>query len=108
EFSRILRPGGSVALVWNTPDVEASPFMQAYQAMERGVPDWRPAPPPADPTAVPKPDWKERFFDPAAYKRGQFPNQQEFDWEGLLGRILSESGAPLPGDPRHPAMIADL
>ena len=108
EFARILRTGGSVALVWNYPDVEASPFMEAYQAMEVNVPDWRPSPPPRDPEAAPEPDWTVRFFAPAGFKTCKLHNEQQFDWEGLKGRIFSESGAPLPGDARHPAMRADL
>jgi SAM-dependent methyltransferase len=33
EFSRILRPQGFVALVWNDRSEDASPFLSAYEAL---------------------------------------------------------------------------
>ncbi len=36
------------------------------------------------------------------------PTRQELDWDGLLGRTLSNSRIPLPGEPGHEAMLADL
>jgi hypothetical protein len=37
-----------------------------------------------------------------------FPNQQLFDYEGLVGRLLSSSYAPEPGHPQHETMLAGL
>ena len=33
EFRRILRAGGTIALVWNTMAFDASPFMQGYERL---------------------------------------------------------------------------
>ena len=41
-------------------------------------------------------------------EKGVFENAQEFDLDGLEGRLLSSSYAPGPGHARHEAMIAAL
>jgi SAM-dependent methyltransferase len=108
EFIRILRPGGSVVLVWNSPRSDAGAFMRAYRTMRDNVPDARdPAPTPTQANAPPRLG-KAHLFGSTGFESRSFANQQEFDWEGLKGRTLSESGAPLPDDPRYPAMIAEL
>jgi hypothetical protein len=48
----------------------------------------------------------ERFF--SSYQERRFPNFQLLDAEGLAGRLLSSSYVPLPGDPRHEPMLADM
>ena len=108
EFARILRPDGWVMLAWNSPRTDATPFMRAYKAMRDHVPVNPAHPRPPDAGTAPKPDRKSVLYGWAGFEKRSFENQQEFDWEGLRGRILSESGAPLPGDPRHPAMMAEL
>jgi hypothetical protein len=37
-----------------------------------------------------------------------FDNKQVFDFEGLKGRLLSSSYAPLPGHPSHAPMMERL
>ena len=32
EFSRILKPGGRMLIIWNDREIEATPFMKAYEA----------------------------------------------------------------------------
>ena len=41
----------------------------------------------------------------APMQRASIPNAQEFDFKGLLGRILSSSYMPQPGHPNYPAML---
>ena len=140
EFTRILRPGGSVVLLWNKPRSDASPFMQAYHDMRAGVPerddgrredatrtplsgnDKRTADPAPlqqarsagsadvarDTSAMPTPGAKERLFGIAGLESRTFSNQQTLDFNGIMNRVLSESGAPLPGDWRYPAMMEEL
>ena len=140
EFTRILRPGGSVVLVWNSVRSDASPFMEAYHAMRAAVPegdDGQRADDTAKPLARidthttdlapmgpaqsagsldiapdtpprPAPGARARLFGAAGCESRGFPNQQTFDWDGIQSRLLSESGAPLPGDWRYPAMMAEL
>ena len=47
------------------------------------------------------------FFGYAPAKKS-FPSVQEFDFEGLKGRLLSSSYAPDAGQPGHVEMIRDL
>jgi hypothetical protein len=42
------------------------------------------------------------------YKARTFSHSQALDFEGLTGRLLSSSYAPLPGDPRHIPMLNEL
>jgi len=48
------------------------------------------------------------FFAPKGYRQFDLPNVQYFDYEGLEGRLLSSSYAPLPPHPNHEPMIAKL
>ena len=49
----------------------------------------------------------EQFLAPE-YNNRVLDNHQVFDFEGLTGRLLSASYAPLPGHPNHEPMIAAL
>ena len=48
------------------------------------------------------------FFAPAPYEEGVFELQQQFDYQGLAGRLVSSSYAPNEGHPRHAPMIKEL
>lgn len=102
EFRRILKPAGQVVLVWNSRKPDASPFMQAYEQLLR---DYA-----GEYEEVTCHNVDEAvladFF--GSYARRDFPNYQEFDHEGLTGRLLSSSYAPLPGHPHHEPMLAEL
>ncbi len=50
----------------------------------------------------------DAFFGPGGYARASFENVQLFDLEGLRGRLLSSSYAPLAGQPGHEEMLAQL
>jgi hypothetical protein len=49
-----------------------------------------------------------RFFGTAGFETRRFDNPQYLDLEGLTGRLLSSSYAPLRGHPNHDPMIAAL
>lgn len=102
EFRRILKPGGHVALFWNARRTD-TPFNEAcervverfaiddrYRKCQRGRED--------DVTA---------FFE-GPPRRFRFPNHQMLDLEGLRGRVLSSSYAPLAGHPNHEPLLAAL
>jgi SAM-dependent methyltransferase len=103
EFRRILKPRGWVVLVWNERLVTEG-FLTGYEAMlhrvsqDYGRVDHR------------RIDAAEitRFFRHGAWRAASFPNQQDFDWTGLRGRLLSSSYAPLPGSPRYRPMMEEL
>lgn len=103
EWSRILRPEGWVVLLWNERRLDASPFLRAYEQLlvEHST----------DYAAIRHENVTAdliRAFLPRDYSRHVVDNEQVFDLEGLKGRLLSSSYVPASGDPRHPAMIADL
>jgi SAM-dependent methyltransferase len=100
EFRRILKPHGWVVLVWNTRR-KSTPFLQAYEKL---VQDY------SREDRVKHEDLDERTLAEflGMYKSNTFDNFQPLDYEGLLGRLLSASYAPLPGDPKHESMLAEL
>ncbi|MBA2363352.1 MAG: class I SAM-dependent methyltransferase [Chloroflexia bacterium] len=105
EFRRILRPPRWVVLVWNERRIAGTPFLEAYERLlvaygtDYAQVRHRDA---ADATAL------ERFFGPGGYGRASFENVQRFDLEGLRGRLLSSSYAPMAGQPGHPEMLVEL
>jgi len=103
EFTRILRPGGLIALLWNVRLVDTTPFLIGYEALllEFGT----------DYNTVRHETIDSRVlgsFFTEGYTLHTFPNQQVFDYASLRGRLLSSSYAPAPGQPRHEEMIAEL
>jgi SAM-dependent methyltransferase len=93
EFHRILRPTGRLALMWNARDHDDS-VTRAYIAAIHEVNGEHPA--------------ELRTFEPAAIAEGdrftapvthRFPNSQELDRDGLIGRATSASYVPREGKP---------
>lgn len=101
EFMRILKPGGYCFFVWNLRANEASPFMQAYENLleQYGI-DYQAV-------AAEKLTQQEitQFFLPTVAQITTFPNQQLFNEQGLLGRLLSTSYVPKLGHPDYHAML---
>jgi SAM-dependent methyltransferase len=104
EFTRILRPGGWVALVWNEREADTTPFLLAYEELlRRHSPDYLAV----DHRQIDE-EVLDAFFGAGGYRSKTFRNRQDFDYEGLEGRLLSSSYAPLPGHPSHAPMLHDL
>jgi SAM-dependent methyltransferase len=104
ECTRILQPGGYVALIWNDRRLDSTPFLQAYEhlLLTYGT----------DYTSVNHKQIDEQliaaFFGAGGFRQARFDNQQVFDFDGLLGRLLSSSYAPEAGHPSHQPMVAEL
>jgi SAM-dependent methyltransferase len=103
EFSRILRPGGWITLIWNDRKTKSTPFLIEYEKLLKTYA-----------TDYSKVDHKQiddevvfDFFGYAPAKKA-FPSSQEFDFESLKGRLLSSSYAPEAGQSGHTEMIRDL
>lgn len=104
EFSRILRPQGRVALIWNERRPDATPFLSDYEQLLRTFgTDYAQV----RHENIGKPELGEFFVD-GAYTTHSMPNEQSFDHEGLRGRLLSSSYAPAEGRPGHKPMIEEL
>jgi SAM-dependent methyltransferase len=104
EFRRILKPGGSLALIWNDRKTDATPFQAAYEELVRQCATDYAA------TSHKQIDDVEidKFFKPSGFKKAVFANRQSFDFEGLRGRLLSSSYAPAQGQPGHESMLRQL
>ena len=103
EFSRILRPGGWLVLLWNERVVDTTPFLRDYEKLllEFGT-DYEKVRHERTTESV------NEFFDPQPYQEREFPMSQEFDYAGLEGRLLSSSYAPGPRHPKHEEMLRKL
>ena len=102
EFRRILRPPGTVALIWNDRRA-VTPFMQAYeQLLDRYGTDYKQV----DHKYVADGPALERFFAPRGFRLFSFPNFQALDVEGLVGRLASTSYVPAPGETGYAALLA--
>jgi hypothetical protein len=48
------------------------------------------------------------FFKYGVFSKKSFDNSQVFDYEGLLGRLLSSSYCPLPGEVNYEPLVSNL
>ncbi|HKU28146.1 MAG TPA: class I SAM-dependent methyltransferase [Candidatus Sulfotelmatobacter sp.] len=103
EFSRILKPGGWLVLLWNERRTDGSAFLRAYEQLllTYGT-DYEHVRHERTTDAV------NEFFDPSPFQESTFNMQQEFDYTGLEGRLLSSSYAPGTGHPKHAHMLREL
>jgi SAM-dependent methyltransferase len=103
EFLRILKPGGWLVLLWNERITDSTPFLRAYEQLllNYGT-DY------ADVRHERTTEAVNEFFDPTPFQERVFDMRQEFDYAGLVGRLLSSSYAPGPGHPKHAPMLAAL
>jgi ubiquinone/menaquinone biosynthesis C-methylase UbiE len=103
EFIRLLKPGGWTVLLWNERLTDSTPFLRAYEKLllDHGT------------------DYKEvrherttaeihDFFAPSSYQEKTFKSGQQFDYQGLEGRLLSSSYTPQTGHPKHAPMLREL
>lgn len=103
EFQRIAKPDAYLALLWNIRKVD-SPFQQAYeQLLEEFALDYKEV----NLGQVGEQAIRQ-LFSPHPYALEVFNNSQSFDFEGLKGRLLSSSYAPLESHPQYKPMIYRL
>ena len=103
EFTRILKPGGYIALIWNERQLDTTEFLREYEALllkyasdyervrHENIYDWK----------------LEAFFN-GEYESATFPNEQIFDFAGLRGRLLSASYMPSENDPSFAVLEREL
>ena len=102
EFRRILRPAGTVALIWNERRRSAG-FTADYQALVGRYGADRSA---VEPTTPGDGDLAA-FFGSGGYRAATFDNPQQLDRDGVLARLASSSYMPLSPDPRHATVMAE-
>ena len=103
EFSRILKPGGWVVLIWNERRVASTPFLHDYEdlLLRYGTDYSRVRHENVD-------SHIEEFYAPQVVTLKSLENLQHFDYEGLKGRTRSASYTPEPGDPNFEPMFSEL
>ena len=102
ESTRILKPEGWAVLIWNERLIDTA-FLRDY---ERLLLDYG-----TDYQEVRHENASEaiaKFFAPVVHELKTFPNSQEFDYEGLEGRVRSSSYTPEPQDSRFEPMLQGL
>lgn len=104
EFTRILRPNGWVVLIWNDRRADSSPFLESYEELlETHATEYK-----AVKHRTVTAEEFHIFYDPGQIRLANFSNVQTFDFEGLLGRMLSSSYVPNAGQPGHREMLKAL
>jgi SAM-dependent methyltransferase len=104
EFLRILKPNGWVVVMWNDRRISETVFGRAYEdLLVRYGTDYSRVR-----EAYPETDDMESFFGKGNFQRGELPNFQEFDFDGLAGRVRSSSYAPKEGHANYAPMMAAL
>jgi len=102
EFVRILKPGVERSIHWNDRSTDATPLLREYdQLLHSYCPEYGEVLRQSD-------NQVEAFFAPVPVLVKTFPSQQEFDYPGLEGRLLSSSYAPLADHPGHVPMLNEL
>ncbi len=103
ECLRILKPKGWVILVWNVRRLDATPFLRDFEAfLLRYGTDYETV---RHENALGD---IERFFGPRPVNHTSFPTFQNFDLEGLRGRVFSSSYTPQGSHPVFQSMVESL
>jgi len=104
EFLRILKPHGWVVVMWNDRRISETAFGRAYEdLLVRYGTDYARVK-----QAYPETDDMGNFFGKGNCRRRELPNFQEFDFDGLAGRLRSSSYAPKEGHANYAPMMAAL
>ena len=103
EALRILKPGAWAALIWNERPKGAVPFLEDYEALlRRYAPEYD-----TISRMRAQEDGIRQFFGQAP-ELATFANEQVFDFDGLVGRVMSSSYAPMADRPEHAPLMAGL
>jgi ubiquinone/menaquinone biosynthesis C-methylase UbiE/catechol 2,3-dioxygenase-like lactoylglutathione lyase family enzyme len=104
EFRRILKESGKAVLIWNSRLRQGNSFLEEYELLLNKFG-----------TDYAKVNHKNisqealaSFFKDGQLKEARFKISQEFDYDGLSGRLLSSSYIPVIGHPRYAPMMKEL
>ena len=103
EFRRIRKPHRWVVIIWNERRKD-TPFLREYENLLRTYgTDYGQVE-----ESYPRHERMGEFFGRGGFDHKSFQTVQEFDFEGLRGRLMSASYAPAEGHPNHEPMLAAL
>lgn len=103
EFTRILKPGGWVVLIWNERRLDSSLFLRDYEdLLLRYGTDYEKVRHENVTSEI------DKFYAPQTFQLRSVENIQHFDFESLKGRTCSASYTPEPGDSNFEPMISKL
>jgi SAM-dependent methyltransferase len=104
EWCRILKPGGFVAIFWNTRRLGGTAFLEGYEAiLRRYCADYQ-----SVAEKYPDDEYMRRWFGSGFRAMAKFENLQRLDFPGVLGRLMSSSYAPKVDHPAHKPMVEAL
>ena len=103
EFVRILKPGGWCVLIWHERRTDATEFLRDYEQLLLGYgTDYKDVRHEHTTATI------HEFYAPATFRESVVEYRQQFDFDGLVGRLLSSSYAPLEGHPNYEPMMREL
>jgi SAM-dependent methyltransferase len=104
EFQRILKFEGRAIILCNERLLDETAFLRDYEALLRrfGTDYDRVH------ESYPRAEQMLAFFGANEFTSNSLPNAQEFDFEGLRGRLCSSSYAPPADHPQFAPMIEEL
>ena len=106
EFRRILNSRSIVCFVWNDRETESSDFLREYEdLLKKFGTDYLQV---NHRHLSGEGNDEIKIFFERDFHQAKFKNSQNFDWQGLKGRLLSSSYAPNEGHPRFAEMIDEL
>ena len=103
EFRRILKPGGTLALIWNKRNI-SQPFQQAYDGILR---EFAPEYGAVNHMNLSTEDIAA-FFAAGNMTLLNFDYCQRLDFSGLLGRLKSASYCPDENSPQYIPLVTEL
>jgi ubiquinone/menaquinone biosynthesis C-methylase UbiE len=104
EFQRILKPEGWVVVIWNERLTDTTPFLRDYEALIRKFnTDYSKVN-----ESYPRAEQMKQFFGANEFHSHEVPNFQEFDFDGIAGRLRSSSYMPTPDQSTFQPMMDEL
>ncbi|HEY5406662.1 MAG TPA: class I SAM-dependent methyltransferase [Ginsengibacter sp.] len=101
EFKRILKPHGHIVLVWNVRK-ENDEFQTGYELILKSLPEYN---------KVTHRNISDKeivdFFAPKTFEKTSLSNFQEFNLDGLKGRLKSSSYCPKEGA-RYQRLMSEI
>jgi len=102
EFTRILKPNGKIILMWNDRRTASTDFLKLYEDfLQMFGTDYKEV----NHKNTQNKKVFDAFFGENNYSEKIFYNFQEFDFEGLKGRVLSSSYMPNKGHADYDYMM---